>query len=79
MRRVTSLGFEGFEGANGGSKLNSTLGVDVGVSVELVGRNGEMVPRAAAIYSIACLSGLFWKYLGTQCHCFGEIDLNGGL
>jgi len=59
MRRVTSLGFEGFKDANGASKLYSTVGMDVGVSVELVGRDGEMVPRAAAIYSIARLSRLF--------------------
>ena len=62
MRRVTSLGFEGFEGANGGSQLNSTVdaeGMDAGVSVELVERNGEMVPRAAAIYSTERLSRLF--------------------
>jgi len=33
--------------------------MDIGVSAELVGRDGEMVPRAAAIYSIARLSRLF--------------------
>jgi len=33
--------------------------MDVSASAELVGRDGEMVPRAAAIYSIACLSRLF--------------------
>jgi len=59
MRRVTSLGFEGFEGANGDLKLNSTVGADVGVLVELVGRDGEMFPRAAAIDSTAHLSRLF--------------------
>ena len=62
MRRVTSLGLSGLERANGGSKLNSTVGVDgmeAGVPVELVARDGEIVPRAAAIYSIARLSRLF--------------------
>jgi len=53
------LVFEGFEEANGGSKLYLRVGVegmDVGVLVDLVGRDGEIVPRAAAIYSIARLS-----------------------
>ncbi len=59
-RRVTSLGLSGL--GNGGSKPNSTEGVegmDVGVSVELAGIDGGIVPRAAAIYSTARLSRLF--------------------
>ena len=56
------LGLSGLEGGNDGSKLDSTEGVDgidVGVSAALVGRDGGMVPRAAAIYSTARLSRLF--------------------
>src|SRR5260221_5482728 len=61
IRRVIRLGFSGLEGDNGVSRLDSREGVegiDVGVSVGLPGRDGGMVPRAAAIYSTARLSRL---------------------
>jgi len=82
MRRVTGLGFEGFEGANGGSKLNSTVGVegmDAGVSVELVGRDGEVVPRAAAIYTIERYRGCFANYLRVAMSLIWRDNLNDRL